>query len=167
VERNKFKFGIRRQSVGETPGEDEIAEFRCKARSEGYASLQFISTMIALGGMVASQIGQNPTYAVLLLALIIALGATISILRPRTASVCTVSKEGIKIVAESGRGRSRFLKWRDISRFSWSGGGEAGGTIYIYPKGLFSVLRREVIETLRLSDFNLLFNALTTRTAFP
>jgi len=150
--------------MAEKPGGGVIARFKCRARSEGYASFQFVSSMIALAGMVASQVGHNPAFAVLLTALIVGLVAVFAVIRPMTDSVCTVREDGIEVVAASGRGRSRFLRWREISRFSWSPGGPTGGKVYIYPRGPLSVLRREVIETLTLSDYNLLFNLLASRT---
>jgi hypothetical protein len=41
--------------------------------------------------------------------------------------------------------------------------GIKGGRIYLYPKGAFSIFRRETIEPLNMRDYSLLFNYVSSR----
>ncbi len=149
---------------GEPEGR-ELASFECRARSES------ISRAVLPGGMaifaaIASSLSDPDIMVVLLviIALLPVIAAIVSTLFPRTPSMCTITENGIRLKAlKPAKARSRFLPWRNLARFSSKPLGFKGGRIYLYPKGPFSFLRREVIEPLQMSDFQLLFNYVSTR----
>ena len=100
----------------------------------------------------------------ILIAILPALAPLVATLFPKTKSKCTVSENGIRITPYKPRkSRGRFLPWLRLSRFSAKPMGLKGGRIYLYPRGPFGVLRREVIEPLEMSHYYLLFNQVSSR----
>lgn len=144
----------------------EIASFECRARSESISKTALPGAM-GIFAFIASGLSSNPDYIVIffvIIALLPVIAPIISTLFPRTRSICTIKEGGIRLKpVKPKNARGRFLKWRDLSRFSAKSMGLNGGRIYLYPKGLFSFLRRDVIEPLNMSDYHLLFNYVSSR----
>jgi len=142
----------------------EIASFECKSSSESTA-MATIPGSIAVFGALASSLGEQ-VYVVLLLViagLFPVVIALVGSMIPRAKSRCSIKENGIGIKPLSGRSKGRFLPWRGLSRFSSQALGMKGGRIYLYPKGPFSLLRRVTIEPIAMSDYQLLYNHVSSR----
>ena len=142
----------------------EIATFECKSSSES-AAMATIPGSLAILGALASSLDHPSLVVVLvilagLLPLIISLATSLA---PRTKSTCTIKEMGIKLKAISPRSRPRFLPWRGLARFSSKPMGMKGGRIYLYPKGPLGLLRRVTIEPAKMSDYQLLYNHVSSR----
>ncbi len=147
----------------------ELASFECKAKSGGnslHRSLLAHYKHHSCMALIVSQSKSNPDLVSSMLvsvAIISVIGALTGLL-PGTRSICRVTEGGIRLRPVKARcGRGGFIKWRDLSRFSSKSLGLEGGRIYLYPRGPLSILRRVVIETLKLSDYQLLHDLVSSR----
>jgi hypothetical protein len=142
----------------------EIASFECKLSSES-APMATIPGSIAVFAALASSLDER-VYIVLLLVLAGLLPVVIALVGsmvPRTKGKCTIKENGIGLKSLSGRSKARFFPWRGLSRFSSKALGIKGGRIYLYPRGPFSLFRRVAIEPLVMSDYQLLYNHVSSR----
>lgn len=151
-----------RKDGKETEGE-EIASLKCKANSGGASWSGLIPGLLALYALIESQ-SRNGLFVLLAVLLISTLASLLPALLAKTKSKLIITQAGIRIQplkSESSQGR--FLPWTRVSHFSSNPMGNKGGRIYLYPKGPFGVLRRWVIETFNLFDYQLLFNQVYLR----
>ncbi len=154
--------------LGRTPQEEgcEIGSFECRTGGES-VSRAFLPAILAIIAGITSAGGQYHELIIILfiaLALLPVLVPLVGSAFPRTRAMCVVREGGIRIrPLKSPTARARFLTWSSMERFSAKPAGLVGGRIYLYPKGLLSVLRREVIQTLSMADYQLLFNHVSTR----
>ena len=144
----------------------ELALFECKAKSGGTVFIGVFSSIIAALALIVSQSKSNPDLVFSMLvsvAIISVIGALTGFL-PGTRSICRVTEGGISLRPVKARyGRGGFIKWRDLSRFSSKSLGLEDGRIYLYPRGPLSILRRVVIETFKLCDYQLLHDLVSSR----
>lgn len=141
-----------------------IASFDCLSKSDS-AVRAIVPGSIAVLGAAASSLRESSIIAViiLLLALLPALVPILTTQFPRTKSVCTLTETGVKIKPQKPNSKARYMKWSSIAKFSVKPLGMKGGRIYLYPKSPFGLFLREVIEPFKLSDFNTLFNLVSSR----
>jgi len=151
-----------RKDEGEIKGE-EIASFECRANSGGASWSGLIPGLLALYALVGSQ-SRSGLYALLAVLLISTLASLLPAFLAKTKARLIITQGGIRIQPlKSKDSQGRFLPWGKMSHFSSDPMGTKGGRIYLYPKGPFGALRRWVIETLNLFDYQLLYNQVYLR----
>jgi hypothetical protein len=144
-----------------------IASFECRAKGSGGVARNLIPTLMAMVALLGSQFESNPE---LIIAFFVLLGVVASVapvlvtMLPRTKTTCTLTDSGIGLKAvKPPKSRVRFYRWRNLARYSAKPMGVKGGRIYLYPKKPLAIFRREVIETLNLADYQVLYNMVASR----
>jgi hypothetical protein len=155
------------ESKKKEPEGREIASFECKASgSSGSTSMTVLPGSIAVFAAIASNLSKGNWLLLVfvLVALLPLLAPLIASLYPRAKTTCTITENGIRLKAiKPPNAKARFYPWRRLARFSTKAMGMKGGRIYLYPRGAFSIFRRETIEPLNMRDYSLLFNYVSSR----
>jgi len=141
----------------------ELNSFECKASSGSAAMTVLPGTIAIFVAMANFSEGGYIFLLLLIVALIPVLAPIIATIFPRTRSTCTICENGIRIKAIKGSSKARFYPWKKLARFSAKPMGMKGGRISLYPRVAFSIFRREAIEPLKMSDYTLLFNHVSSR----
>lgn len=161
------RTGLKMDKKEREPEGREIASFECKASgSSGATTMTVLPGSIAVFAAIASNLSEGDWMVLIfvLVALIPVLAPLIATLYPRTKTTCTITENGIRLKAvKPSKARARFYPWHRLARFSTKTMGMKGGRIFLYPKGAFSIFRRETIEPSNMADYSLLFNYVSSR----
>ncbi len=145
---------------------ERIASFPCKASNTGDAVSKVFPSLLALLGVIGSQIAGNPN----LLLLLVLGAASVSVLIPlllmrrgRDAR-CIIKEKGIRIEpVNAGNEKAFFVKWDEISRFESSNESHGGGVLTFYPDKFPGFLRKIRIRIEDMSDYLQLYNYASSR----
>ena len=143
-----------------------IASFECKASSASATYAKVVPSLLAMVGLIASQLGEQP----MLIAGILIAVALVSLIAPAvysgfaSDSMCILMEGGIRLEpTKKSQGKPRVLRWEEIGRYQSKENMEGGGKIVLYPKKALSFFRRETIIVDDMSNYLLLYNHVASK----